>query len=137
MSRFSPNDGGRAELSYTLEWLHNRGLAKIRHFGDVTTAEIQDSLNDVEQEKGAAERPCLLVDVRDTTSYPKLADLLLLAEQNCRRPRVSEKTAFVFNQQTAEVIEFVVLAASNRGFLVEGFMEESTAVGWLVESQTS
>ena len=104
---------------------------KVTHFGDVTTDEIQDSLNDVERDRGQADRPCLLVDLRDTATYPNIADLLLFAESNCHRPRVAAKTAFIYNGQTAEAVDFVVLAASNRGYFVEAFAEEDLAIDWL------
>lgn len=118
-------------MSYTLEWVRDRRLLKVRHFGDVTTKEIQDRLSEVGREIGPADRPYLLVDVREATTYPGVADLYFLAEATVYRPRVSAKTAFIFNERTAKSIDFVVLVASNRGCSVQAFTEEDAAIQWL------
>lgn len=121
-------------MSYTLEWTRDRRLVKARHFGEVTTKEIQDRMSDIERETGLADRPCLLVDVRETTTYPSIGDLYFLAEASVCRPRVSERTAYIFDERTAETIDFVVLAASNRGCPVQAFREEGTAIDWLFDA---
>jgi hypothetical protein len=118
-------------MSYTLEWARERKLVTARHFGDVTTDEIQARMSDIEREIDLADLPYLLVDVRETTTFPNIADLYFLGEARAYRPRVSEKTAYVFNERTADAIDFVVIAASNRGCSVQGFTEESTAIDWL------
>lgn len=121
-------------MPYTLEWAHGRRLVKATHFGDVTTEEIRDRASDIERETGLAYRPCLLVDVRAITTYPSIADLYFLAEANLYRPRVAERTAFVFNERTAESMDFILLAASNRGCSVQGFAEEDAAIDWLLSA---
>jgi hypothetical protein len=121
-------------MSYTLEWVRDRRLLKVRHFGDVTTDEIQDRLSEVGREIGSGDRPYLLVDVREATTYPSVADLYFLAEATVYRPRVSAKTAFIFSERTAKSIEFVVLVASNRGCSVQAFTEEEAAIRWLFSS---
>ena len=118
-------------MSYTLKWVCDRRLLKVSHFGDVTTNEIQDRLSEVGRAIGSADRPYLLVDVREATTYPSVADLYFLAEATVYRPRVSAKTAFIFNERTAKSIEFVVLAASNRGCSAQAFTEEDAAIQWL------
>lgn len=118
-------------MPYTLEWSSDRRLVKVRHSGHVTIDEIQDSLNDLEGAIDLSNRPCILVDVRATTSYPAIADVLFVSEKNTRRPRVSERVAFIFNERTAETIEFMILAASNRGFRVAAFAGEDAAIDWL------
>lgn len=118
-------------MPYTLEWLRGRKLVKVKRFGQVTVDEIQGSLSDIGRETGSAERPYVLVDVRAATTYPSIGSMYAVAETNVYRPRVGLKTAFVFNEETADVIEFVVLAGSNRGFSIQAFTEEDAAIDWL------
>lgn len=118
-------------MPYTLEWVSDRRLVKARHFGEVTTDEIRDRLDEIARETGVAHRPYLLVDVREATKYPDITELYLFAEASVYQPRVSSKTAYIFNERTAETIDFVVLAATNRGCSVQRFTEENAAIGWL------
>jgi hypothetical protein len=118
-------------MSYTLEWISDRSIVVVHHFGDVTVPEIQASLNEIAEQVDQSELPGLLVDVRDATHYPGEAELMLLVDRNYARPRVSKSTAFVSNEVTADAVNFVVLAGCNRGFVTRNFTDESEAIDWL------
>lgn len=119
-------------MPYALSWAEDRAVIRVRHYGAVTVDEIQASLDDIAGCVDPNDLPGLLVNHEEVTEYPDQAELMFLAQKNAGEPRVSSRTAFVVSDITAEVVAFVVIAATNRGYLARDFSDEREARAWLL-----
>lgn len=118
-------------MPYSLSWTSDRSMVTARHFAVVSIDEIKSSLVEISQQADPTMRPYILVDHREVTGFPNEAELAIFNDAHYRRPRVGHTTAFVVNEVTAEPVNFLILAGSNRGIMAKAFTDTTEAIRWL------
>ena len=118
-------------MPFTFEISENQEFVLVRHYGHVAPAEFEEVVLRTEQEIAEPATCRILIDVTDVDSYPSRADYVVWIHERPRPLPAVHKVAIVTSAEYQDTIEFLALAAQNRGNNVYPFLSESEAMSWL------
>ena len=105
------------------------GIIEVRSFDDVSLADVDNSLMEIEGIRKETGVDKVLVDAREQISMPGMADVFQIASSLPNSLRI----AFLLSegQSTEEDIRFVATLAANGGVAVQAFSFKDEALQWL------
>lgn len=107
------------------------GIIEVRSFDDVSLADVDSSLTEVERIRKETGVDRVLVDVRKQTSMPEMSGTFQIASSLPDSLRIA--LLFSEGQSTEEDIRFVESIAGNGGVTIQAFPSEDEALQWLAQ----